>query len=436
MGLFDFLRRLFFPKIPSTSQSSDSIAVSAHAEASPLSLQVRKPRGKPRLVPLRRDREHFHQNGQAVAPIVSAEPPYRFANLGLSPGTFWNLSTDGNDMRLAEFGLPGFHTPEELADWLDLPLGKVAWLIDRFSPGYRPETEQRSHYHYRWLKKRTGGRRLIEAPKATLKAVQEQILSDILDQVPPHAAAHGFVAGRSIVSNASPHAGRSLLLKFDLENFYATVTFARVVAIFRSIGYSREAAIWLGRLTTSALPANMPFPQGDAWAVLPYLPRHLPQGAPTSPALANLSAYGLDVRLAGLARSFEVGYTRYADDLTFSGGTGLSRSLPVFIPLVTKIIREECFRVNIQKRKVLRGHQRQTVTGVVVNCRPNVSRESYDRLKAILCNCLRHGPASQNREQHPDFAAHLRGRIAHVMHLNEARGAKLLEMYRKIDWNC
>jgi len=362
-------------------------------------------------------------------------PPYRFASFGVRRGGYLDLSRDGHDMRLAEFRLPAFHTPEELADWLALPVGKVAWLIDRFSGNYRPQSEQAAHYHYRWLKKRSGGLRLIEAPKRTLKSVQARILTEILNQVPPHTSAHGFVARRSILTNARLHLGSRVVVKFDLEHFYATVRFSRVVAIFRSIGYSREAALWLARLTTSALPPNMPFPKGDPSALLPFLKRHLPQGAPTSPALANLSAYSLDVRLGGLARSFGARYSRYADDLTFSGSQQLLRALPVFIPLVTQIIRAERFRVNRKKRKVVRNNQRQVVTGVVVNERPNISRHDYDLLKAILTNCVRHGPSTQNRNAHDDFAAHLQGRVAHVSHLNPARGAKLMELYRQVDWH-
>jgi RNA-directed DNA polymerase len=422
MGLFDFLIRLFFRRPAATPD----LAVPNRPTG---------PRRRPRLVPLRAAAgKTAGKSRSRDASVDVKEPPYAFARLGIGSGHYLDLSQDGDDARLARFELPGFHTPEQLANWLGIPLGRLAWLVHRFSDNSRPETEGEAHYHFRWLAKRRGGHRLIEAPKQMLKSVQRKILAEILDLVPPHPAAHGFAAGRSIVTNATPHVNQALLLKFDLADFYATVTFGRVTALFRSLGYSREASIWLARLTTSALPANIPFLRQEPSAVLPYLRRHLPQGAPTSPALANLSAYSLDVRLAGLARAFGASYTRYADDLTFSGPAEFSRSLRDFIPLVSQIIRQERFRVNRAKRQVLRANRALVVTGVVVNRKVNVSRRQFDRLKAVLTNCIREGPSTQNRAGHPKFAAHLRGRIAHVSLLNPDRGARLLALYDRIDW--
>jgi hypothetical protein len=140
------------------------------------------------------------------------------------------------------------------------------------------------------------------------------------------------------------------------------------------------------------------------------------------------------VRLSGLAHSFGAQYTRYADDLTFSGPEPFIGSLRVFIPLVRQIISAERFRCRKDKQKVLRDNQRQIVTGVVVNERTNIARKQYDELKAILHNCRRHGGESQNRAGHENFAAHLRGRIAHVAHLNAERGEKLLRQYAQIAW--
>lgn len=364
----------------------------------------------------------------------SVEAPYLFARKQPRTGKYCDLSLDQQTELLERWKLPHFGTPLELADWLGLPVGNVAWLAHRFSDSNRPTTVDKSHYFYRWIRKRPGSYRLIESPKQLLKEVQHKILHEILDHISPHPQAHGFVRGRSIISNARPHVGQAVILKFDLENFYTTISFARVVAIFRSLGYSREAAIWLGYLTTTKIPAQLPAPENNPIRLLPFHAPHLPQGAPTSPAIANLSAFSLDVRLSGLARSFGINYTRYADDLTFSGSESMLRSLNVIIPLVQKIVKSERFKINKEKRRIIRANQRQTVTGVVVNEKTNVSRKEYDQLKAILHNCKHQGPGSQNRDQRPDFAAHLLGRIAHVSQLNSQKGDKLRSIYDEVDW--
>jgi retron-type reverse transcriptase len=439
MGLFDQLRRWLFgaeperspPLEPEPQDSSESQrTVTNPFTGQRQSVPARRPtrltrlRYRSSIVRTPSDRES-----------AGREQPYKFAHRNPRTGSWLDLSTDVDPRWLDYYRLPHLKTPQELADWLTVPPGKLAWLAHRFQPGQRPESVQKAHYHYHWTQKRSGGHRLIEAPKALLKQVQQQILHDILNKVPAHAGAHGFVTGRSILSNARPHVGQYLLLKFDLEDFYPSVRFPRIVAIYRSIGFSREVALWLARLTTSVVPHNLVQPTRSPYLLYPYLSRHLPQGAPTSPALANLSAYSLDVRLSGLAQKYHLTYTRYADDLTFSGSRRFGGALREFIPLVERILRDERFRVNKRKRRVLRCFGRQTVTGVVVNSRPNIARHEFDLLKATLANCRRHGPSTQNREQHPDFRSHLRGRIAHVMHLNPHRGQKLLTVFRAIDWS-
>jgi hypothetical protein len=160
----------------------------------------------------------------------------------------------------------------------------------------------------------------------------------------------------------------------------------------------------------------------------------LPQGAPSSPALANLAAYRLDTRLAGLAAALGARYTRYADDLAFSGGTELARAARRVIPRIAAIALEEGFTVGPRKTRLMRPGVRQRVTGVVVNAHPNVARETYDVLKATLYNCVRRGPAAENHAGHPDFRAHLAGRIAHVATLNPARAKRLKALYERIVW--
>jgi retron-type reverse transcriptase len=430
MGLFQWLRGLIGFGV-SHSRPQVPAKTPVPAQSAPSEKVRRKRRPQARLTPLR-----FKAPPKAGRRTTRpSRRVYRFARPDVTGG-WLDLSLGGDTNRLERFSLPIFKIPEELALWLDIPLGQLAWLVHRFDEDQKPADGRAAHYIYRWIAKRSGGKRLIEAPKAKLKRLQWRILGGILNKVPPHPAAHGFVSGRSIRTNAAPHVGQRVILKFDLENFYPSVSFNRVAAIFRSLGYCREAAIWLARLTTTTVPASMAVKgAGREMQIHPYLGRRLPQGAPTSPALANLSAFALDLRLSGLARSFGANYTRYADDLTFSGDERFLKSLAVFIPLVKQIVRSERFRINRRKCRVIRNNQRQTVTGVVVNSHPNVSRRDYDRLKAILTNCIRRGASTQNHDRHEQFAAHLLGRIAHVAHLNRTRGERLRALYEQIDWN-
>lgn len=157
---------------------------------------------------------------------------------------------------------------------------------------------------------------------------------------------------------------------------------------------------------------------------------HLAQGAPTSPALANLAAHRLDARLSALATKEGLAYTRYADDLCFSGEFVGDR----FLGWVEAIARDERFRIHPRKTRRMHRGTRQRVTSIVVNEHPNVDRPTFDRLKATLTNCVRHGPASQNRAEHPDFRAHLQGRIAWVSMVSPRRGEKLRALFDAIRW--
>lgn len=443
MSLWGWIRDLLFGaptnsssvRTSSSPSSATTVSTAAAGGTSPPPVQGDSLRKRPRLAKLRFVRKSRQRPTiRDLAENVSEKRPYMFARPCVFGG-FFNLASDGDKQRLAANDLPVFETPEQLAAWLGLPPHKIGWLVHRFNDLQVPAVQQASHYIYRWVAKRSGGERLIEAPKPLLKAVQQKILTDILDKVPPHSTAHGFRAGRSIVTNAKPHVGRRVVVRVDLQNFYPAVGYSRVTAIFRSLGYSREVATWLARLTTTRLPLDCVRQSRKDRRWQPYLQRHLPQGAPTSPALANLSAFPLDLRLAGLARKFGATYTRYADDLTFSGDRDFLRSLAVFLPLVRGVIRACRFRPHPGKWRVFRSQSQQRVTGVIVNQKTNVARSDYERLKAILHNCRKLGPSTQNRTAHPDFARHLLGRIAHVRALNPARGDKLFAIYQEINWS-
>lgn len=342
--------------------------------------------------------------------------------------------------RLAHLDLPHLPTLRDLADWLELADDDLSWLATRWRVDPAAASSPLHHYSYHAREKRDGRYRLIERPKPLLRVAQHKLLHDLLDRVPPHDAAHGFRRGRSIVSFASPHADKALVIRLDLADFFASITQARVHAMFRTLGYPVAVARALTALSTNRVPSRVLTADGLKgkfdWTEQRRLrERHLPQGASTSPALANLCAFRLDTRLAALAHSLNANYTRYADDLAFSGGAHLQRvaeRLPIWVAATAL---EEGFNVQPRKTRTMARGVRQQLAGVVVNRHPNLARDRFDNLKALLTNCVRHGPESQNRDKRADFRAMLAGHVAHAAMLNPSRGAKLRAIFERIDWN-
>jgi RNA-directed DNA polymerase len=191
--------------------------------------------------------------------------------------------------------------------------------------------------------------------------------------------------------------------------------------------------VWRSLLTT-AQPDVRP-DQEQLWQIKAMYARpHLPQGAPTSPALANLCSYRMDCRLHGLAQHAGAIYTRYADDLAFSGGEIFARGITRFSAYVAEILNEEGFAVNHRKTRIMRASVRQHLAGMVTNQRLNVPRMEFDLLKATLTNCVRHTPAAQNREGHPHFREHLAGRISFLESIHPEKGRRLRALFDEIQW--
>jgi RNA-directed DNA polymerase len=329
----------------------------------------------------------------------------------------------------------------ELADALELSDGQLAWLADVRGSERTVTAERLRNYRYAAVPRRSGLPRVIEAPKLRLKEVQRWVLREILNHVPVHDAAQGFTRGRSVIDHARRHSGQNVVLRLDLVDFFASVPAGRVFGLFRTAGYEPAVAHVLTGLTTNVVPQHV-------WEVVrrtatgaavqrrfrlgrQLATPHLPQGAPTSPALANLAAFRLDRRLSGLAAAQGLHYSRYADDLAFSG-VRLPRGGADLTALVATIVREEGFTIHPDKTVLRTRAARQSVCGIVVNATPNVTRAEYDRLRAILHNAARDGPSGQGLAGRQ---AELRGRIAWVASLNPPRGEKLKRRFAEIDWS-
>ncbi len=339
----------------------------------------------------------------------------------------------------AGLDVPKHATQGELATWLGLSIAELDWFSGANRPYDQTMIPILQHYTYVFIPKKHGPPRLIESPKPRLKAFQRRILDEILAAVPAHPCAHGFVRGRSALTGAQIHASEAMVVTVDLADFFPSTPLRRVHGVFRSLGYPWAVARALTGLVSTSTPepvfTRRPLSEGHSFAKRKlFASRHLPQGAPTSPALANLCAWNLDQRLSGLARAMGAAYTRYADDLTFSGDAAFGAKAKRILTATGRIAAEEGYRLNASKTRIMPAQQRQTVTGIVVNTHLNVARNDFDALKALLHNCVRHGAAGQNRDAVANFSAHLDGRVGWIEQLNPQRGAKLRRLYKQIAW--
>ncbi len=322
-----------------------------------------------------------------------------------------------DEEKLADAGLPVMHTPADLVAALGITIPRLRWLC------FHTEAATRIHYVQFDVPKKSGGTRTLSAPHRTLAAAQAWVLAEVLSKLPVEPPAHGFVPGRSTLTNARPHAGRDVVVNVDLEAFFPSVGFARVRHLFRRLGYSGAVATLLALLCTECPRRKV------AYAGTPYYvatgPRGLPQGACTSPAISNQIARRLDRRFAGLSAKLGLTYTRYADDLTFSAGPGFRERVGYLLARVRYVVADEGFAVNPKKTRVRRPNARQSVTGLVVNAAPAVPRDVVRRLRAVLHRAKTEGLDAQNRDGHRHFRGWVEGMIAYVSMARPEVGAKL-----------
>ncbi len=280
--------------------------------------------------------------------------------------------------------------------WLRIDPALAGYLVQ---PGVRD-----SLYVERAVPREGKTPRIIAAPEPRLKWVQKRILRRVLSLVPPHPCAHGFVPGRSVFTAAEPHAGQRVVIGMDLRDFFGTITFRRVVGLFRSMEIETKPALMLAGLCC-------------------YRGK-LPQGAPTSPAISNLVCRRLDARLSGLCRKHGFHYSRYADDLLFSGPS----SLVGFLPVLRKIVAAEGFRAAEEKTRVMRSGSRQRVLGLNVNSKVCVPRRVRRLLRAMVHR--------ETREQNRDgrMLAFLQGHAAFMKPAHPEQSARMLRELSRPRW--
>lgn len=367
----------------------------------------------------------------------------------LGIGVHWEDAADGagksdkfdieqREARARANGLPEIANADELAKALGVDISKLRWWA------FQREVDSGTHYRSWTIPKRDGTSRTITSPKRELKAAQRWILHNVLDRLPVHGAAHGFIAGRSIVTNSTIHAGGEAIVKIDIKDFFPTITWRRVKGLLRKAGFAEGVATLMALICTAA-PRQVAEFRGKTLHVATGV-RVLPQGAPTSPAITNAICLKLDRRMSGLARALGLVYTRYADDLTFSWKaptTGSTEKIagaaserveanpkaPVGILLRASraILRAEGFHLNVKKTAVMRPGNTQRVTGLVVNgakgasAPARVPRDVMRRLRAAVHNREK-GKAGKG-----ESLAQLKGLAAFVHMADAVRGREFLD---------
>ena len=352
-------------------------------------------------------------------------------HLGEGEGLFWSDELDFDkwdhpaaEERAAENDLPAIDKPEKLAEALGLSIPELRWLA------FHRDVADSLHYRRFTIPKRDGSERAIWAPMPRLKAAQSWILEHVVERLPVHGKSHGFLAGRSIATNAAAHVASKIILKVDLKDFFPTVTFRRAKGIFRKAGYRDQVATLMALICTEA-PREIVERDGKTYYVA-LGPRCLPQGAPTSPAITNTLCLRLDRRLTALATKLGWRYTRYADDLTFSLPEAHKEKprLGALLGSIGRVANDEGFRVHPSKTRIARSGQRQKVTGLVVNGSgaPRVPRALKRQIRAAIHNAS-HGKALQAGES----VARLSGHAAYIYMTDPLLGAKLLKQLAALD---
>jgi RNA-directed DNA polymerase len=325
--------------------------------------------------------------------------------------------TGGEPDRVASEGLPALSSFADVASALSLDPRRLQWL------SYDRGASATDHYTRFEIPKRSGGSRLISSPKPVLRSAQSWILESILARQRVSESATAFRPGMSIVNNASRHAGKRIVVRIDLKDFFPSITYPRVRGLFESLGYNPGVSSVLALLCTDSPRARVR--NNDTEWFVAVGPRALPQGACTSPAISNLVVRKLDQRLEGLCAVSGWTYSRYADDLIFSTADETT-SAHRLVRLVETIVTDEGFAVNQSKTRIMRSPNRQAVTGLVVNDgRVRLSKRDMRRLRAFLHQCRTRGVEAVSQEIGKDAAAVAKGHVAYVHMISPAAAARI-----------
>ncbi|MDN3675086.1 reverse transcriptase family protein [Flavobacterium branchiarum] len=345
---------------------------------------------------------------------------------------------------LSEKGYPVFFSIEHLAKEINIQSYFLRALIGESFDKYSQEAYKYQRYSYFKLKKRNGTFREIMSPSRDLKYIQKWILFNILSCYPLQDSCKGFRKNISIFDNAKVHEKSEVILKIDLLKFYDTITEKRIYGVFKNMGYIENLSYSLAKITT-AKHRDSYWESFDSISkeilsdLIVLKPSILPQGAPSSPMLANIVATKMDIRFQSLGAKMNFNYSRYADDLTFSIQTG--GKLPS-LKLIREIITDEGFYVNNEKLKYMKKGCSQYVTGLTTTNGVNVSKKYRKAISSHIYYCRKHGVNNHlevNAIDFPDYNSlkfhdWLYGHLCFIKSINSKANSRLLEDFNKINW--
>ena len=329
------------------------------------------------------------------------------------------LKNKTNDAALlTKNNLPTIRYVGDLAKLLETQVSELRYL------SYYRSISKISHYIQYAIPKKSGGVRNISAPLPRLKYVQRAILDKLLLKVKISEYAHGFAPDRSIVSNATPHLRADLVVNMDLKDFFSTLSYKRIWGMFRKLGFSDQIATILSLICTQPIEEKIKI--DDQFFYVNNGERVLPQGAPSSPAITNIICRRLDQRMAGIGRKLGFTYTRYADDMTFSGPESSRRNLQKLLWQTKAVIRNEDFNIHPAKTRIMSKGNRQEVTGVVVNEKAGIPRKKIRAFRALLHQIEKDGPEGKKWGESPDLLASIHGFARYIYMVDPGKGKKYL----------
>lgn len=302
------------------------------------------------------------------------------------------------------------------------------------------ESNRRDFYKRFKIKKKRGGYRVIQTPSNELKFLQKWILNNILEKIPSHNSCKGFDKDTSIKKNAECHLNTDCVLKIDLLRFFDSINERRVYGIFKSLGYIENLCVSMAKLCTIEHKESFynSFKSNEQ-KLKDYLIDKdegvLPQGAPSSPKLANLVLRRLDLRLTKLCNKRKINYSRYADDLTFSGNEIDLRNIK---KIIYRIIHSENLFVNFGKTKFLKRGSSFFVTGLSVhNNEVQVIKRKKKEIEHHLYHCLNNGVMGhliKAKITNRNFKDWLFGNICFVYSIEPIIGQEFFDKFNRVEW--